>query len=98
MVAETLEQALPAATRLLSTTTSAPQTGSAGGSDSFGDIAQDYQRIQNALNELQARVDRLTSVVTAEISIEDSRSGLQENHNLARLTWMATTFIPLSFV
>ncbi|KAF2727379.1 hypothetical protein EJ04DRAFT_479110 [Polyplosphaeria fusca] len=97
MVTETLEQAVPAAARLLPLAPPVPNlietlTGA------FEDIAQDFRRVQNALNELQARVDRLTSIVTAEISIEDSRRGLQENHNLARLTWMATTFIPLSFV
>ncbi|KAF2260860.1 hypothetical protein CC78DRAFT_471907 [Lojkania enalia] len=55
-------------------------------------------RVQRALDELQSRVDRLSSVVTAEISIEDARRGLEENHNLARLTWLATIFIPLSYV
>ncbi|KAJ4359537.1 uncharacterized protein N0V89_000092 [Didymosphaeria variabile] len=87
MVTETLDQALPAAARLTSPSGSA-----------FADITPDFERVLNTLNELQARVDRLTSIVTAEITIEDSRRGLQENHNLARLTWLATTFIPLSFV
>jgi len=97
MISETLEQALPAAVRLLPL----PRSGIPPGgyrTDVVEDITQDYQRVQNALNELQNRVDRLSSIVMAEISIEDSRRGLQENHNLARLTWMATTFIPLSFV
>ena len=58
----------------------------------------DFRRVLNAVNELQERVDRLTNIVTSEISIEDSRRGLNENHNLARLTWLATTFIPLTFV
>ncbi|KAF2122743.1 hypothetical protein BDV96DRAFT_5507 [Lophiotrema nucula] len=96
MVAETLEQALPAAARLASDFPRRQRSSMP--SFAFEDITQDFQRVQNALNELQARVDRLTSVVTAEISMEDSRRGLQENHNLARLTWMATTFIPLTFV
>lgn len=94
MVTETLEQALPAAARL--TSLSLPHDNAE--NDAFADIIADYRRVLNALNELQARVDRLTSVVTSEISIEDSRRGLQENHNLARLTWLATTFIPLTFV
>lgn len=96
MVSETLQQALPAATRLLSESDSLADPLPARGE--FEDIAQDYRRIQDSLNEIQTRVDRLTAIVTSEISIEDSRRGLQENHNLARLTWMATTFIPLSFV
>jgi len=94
MVTETLEQALPAAARL----SSVAQPGTSAQNDGFQDIAAEYQRVLSALNELQARTDRLTSVVTSEMSIEDSRRGLQENHNLARLTWLATIFIPLTFV
>ncbi|PMD13338.1 hypothetical protein NA56DRAFT_683033 [Hyaloscypha hepaticicola] len=39
---------------------------------------------------------RLTSVVTASISIDDSHRGLQDTRNVTRLTWLATCFIPLS--
>lgn len=90
MVKETIEQAFPAAIRLTSTTDNP--------NPYFQDILPDYQRVQKSLNELQDRVDRLTTVVTSEISTMDSRRGLEENHNLARLTWLATIFIPLSFV
>lgn len=64
----------------------------------YDDIIPDFKRVLAAVNELQERVDRLTSIVTSEISIEDSRRGLEENHNMARITWLATIFIPLSFV
>jgi Mg2+ and Co2+ transporter CorA len=93
MVSETLGQALPAAKRL----TTAPHDAAAK-DEAFADISADFDRILSALNELQGRVDRLTAIVTSEISIEDSRRGLEENHNRARLTWLATTFIPLTFV
>ncbi|KAF1836636.1 hypothetical protein BDW02DRAFT_222005 [Decorospora gaudefroyi] len=66
--------------------------------DGFEDIVPDFRRVLAAVNELQERVDRLTSIVTSEISIEDSRRGLEENHNMARLTWLATIFIPLTFI
>lgn len=66
--------------------------------DGFEDIIPDFRRVLAAINELQERVDRLTGIVTSEISIEDSRRGLEENHNLARLTWLATTFIPMTFI
>jgi len=66
--------------------------------DAFDDIVPDFRRVLAAVNELQERVDRLTSVVTSEISIEDSRRGLVENHNMARITWLATIFIPLTFI
>ncbi|KAH7130171.1 hypothetical protein B0J11DRAFT_429256 [Dendryphion nanum] len=90
MVKETIEQAFPAAIRLTSTSNNP--------NPYFQDIFPDFQRVQQSLNELQERVDRLTTVVTSEISTVDSRRGLEENHNLSRLTWLATTFIPLSFV
>lgn len=64
----------------------------------FEDILPDFRRVLAAVNELQERVDRLTGIVTSEISIEDSRRGLEENHNMARLTWLATIFIPLTFI
>lgn len=90
MIHETIEHALPAAERL---------TASAGGpNNSFNDIVPDFDRVRFTLNELQDRVDRLTAVVTSEISKEDSRRGLEENRYLARLTWLATTFVPLTFV
>lgn len=69
-----------------------------GGGSWVEDIVPDYKRVQALLDDLQERVDRLTTVVASEISTEDSRRSLEENHNLARLTWLATTFIPLSFV
>lgn len=59
---------------------------------------QDYKLVLNALEEYQARIDRLTEVVTAVISIQDSRRGYKDNKNLQWLTWLATFFIPLSFV
>jgi Mg2+ and Co2+ transporter CorA len=90
MVSETLDHALPAAKRL----TAPPQ----GEDNPLDDIRPDFKHVSAKLDELQERVDRLTAVVASEISTEDSRRGLQENHNLAKLTWLATTFIPLSFV
>lgn len=58
----------------------------------------DFESVSSQMKELQDRTDRLTSVVMAAISIEDSRRGLQENKNVARLTWLATVFIPLTFI
>ncbi|KAJ9654951.1 hypothetical protein H2201_008907 [Coniosporium apollinis] len=58
----------------------------------------DFTRALSYMEEYQKRIDRLSSLVAAVISIKDSRRGLEENRNLARLTWLATFFIPLSFV
>ncbi|KAI0393595.1 hypothetical protein F5Y17DRAFT_301615 [Xylariaceae sp. FL0594] len=59
---------------------------------------QDFSFIQSQLSEYQHRIDRLTAVVTGIISIEDSRRSIQDNHNIGRLTWLATIFIPLSLI
>jgi len=58
----------------------------------------DFTRALSYMEEYQQRIDRLTSVVTATISNKDSRRSLEDNRNVARLTWLATFFIPLSFV
>jgi hypothetical protein len=90
MVTETIEHALPAASRL---TALGP-----GAASSVDDIAPDFKRIFYALSELQSRADNMTSVIMSKMSIEDTRRGLTESHSLARLTWLATIFIPLSWV
>lgn len=58
----------------------------------------DFARALSYMEEYQQRIDRLSSLVAAVISIGDSRRGLDENRNLQRLTWLATFFVPLSFV
>ncbi|RDL38946.1 Uncharacterized protein BP5553_03286 [Venustampulla echinocandica] len=61
-------------------------------------LRDDFARILLYMEEYQQRIDRLTSVVTAIISIADSRRSQADNKNVARLTWLATFFIPLSFI
>ncbi|KAJ4393737.1 hypothetical protein N0V93_002952 [Gnomoniopsis smithogilvyi] len=66
--------------------------------DCINAYQQDFTLILNSMEEFQSRIDRLTEVVTAVISIQDSRRGYKDNKNLQWLTWLATFFIPLSFV
>ena len=61
-------------------------------------LRDDFARVLSYMEDYQTRIDRLTSVVTAIISIDDSRRGRDDNRNVTRLTWLATFFIPLSFV
>jgi hypothetical protein len=58
----------------------------------------DFLLILSYLEEYQKRIDRLTSVVTAAIQIEDSRRALGDARNIGRLTWLATFFIPFSLI
>lgn len=62
------------------------------------EMREDFVRILGYMVEYQNRIDRLTSVVTAIISMQDSQRSREDNKNVARLTWLATFFIPLSFV
>ncbi|KAI1354501.1 hypothetical protein F5Y01DRAFT_273013 [Xylaria sp. FL0043] len=59
---------------------------------------QDFELITEKLEEYQARIDQLTAVVTAVISIDNSQRSLQDNRNIGRLTLLATFFIPLSLI
>lgn len=61
-------------------------------------LTPSFTNILASLHEYQRRIDGLTSVVTAIISIDDSRRSRDDNRNVARLTWLATFFVPLSFV
>ncbi|KAG4285112.1 hypothetical protein FPRO06_06372 [Fusarium proliferatum] len=62
------------------------------------DITPDIEEVIRQMSELQERTDRLTTMVVAAISIADSHRSLEESRNVARLTWLATIFIPLSFI
>lgn len=62
------------------------------------EMREDFERILGYMVEYQQRIDRLTSIVTAIISMQDSQRSREDNKNVARLTWLATFFIPLSFV
>jgi Mg2+ and Co2+ transporter CorA len=59
-------------------------------------LREDFIRLRMSMEEFEKRIDRLTSVVTASISIDDSHRGLKDTTNVTRLTWLATCFIPLS--
>ncbi|GAP87794.1 putative Mg2+ transporter Zinc transport protein [Rosellinia necatrix] len=65
---------------------------------SISHYKSDLAQVKSQLEEYQGRIDQLTSVVTAVISIDNSRRSLQDNRNIGRLTWLATLFIPLSLV
>ncbi|KAL8753940.1 MAG: hypothetical protein Q9199_004699 [Rusavskia elegans] len=61
-------------------------------------LEKDFEIILDELNHLHERAERIMSVVTAVMSIEESKKALQQNRSLARLTYLAVTFVPLSFV
>ncbi|KAG8157925.1 hypothetical protein KVR01_012197 [Diaporthe batatas] len=55
---------------------------------------EDYKLVLAHLEEYQSRIDRLTSVVTAVMAVEDTRRAITDARNIGFLTWLATFFIP----
>jgi hypothetical protein len=58
----------------------------------------DFVLVLSYMQEYQKRIDRLTSVVTAVISIDNSSRAMSDNRKLGRLTWLATFFLPFNLV
>ncbi|KAL2046375.1 hypothetical protein N7G274_001822 [Stereocaulon virgatum] len=63
----------------------------------LSDLKCDFDIILSDIEMLQTRADRIMAVVTATMSIEESQKANDQNRSLARLTWLAVTFVPLSF-
>jgi hypothetical protein len=93
MVKETLDRSLPVAARFTAGTMNTPQKDS-----TLDNIIPDFKRVLQNLQELETRVDRLIDRCTGEMQLAAARESLAESHNLARLTWLATIFVPLTFV
>ena len=59
--------------------------------------AADFKLSLGFMEEYQQRIDNLTAVVTAVISIEDAERNAQDSKNVRNLTILATLFIPPTF-
>ena len=62
------------------------------------DRQKDYEMLLSSIDTLQVQADRVMAVVTAVMSIDESKKAFEQNRSLARLTWLAITFAPLSFI
>lgn len=58
----------------------------------------DLGDILKRLAELERRNEKIMGAVATVISIEDTHIGLRENRNMGRLTWLATVFLPLTYI
>ena len=67
-------------------------------SDCIGSLREDFRVVEMAINELQNRIEQIVAIITATISIEESRRVINLNQYLGRLTYLAVIFAPLSFV
>jgi Mg2+ and Co2+ transporter CorA len=66
--------------------------------DGLPALLRDFQLVLRDIDAIQARINNIVSVATALQSIEESRRAMQQNRNVTRLTYLATIFIPPTFV
>jgi Mg2+ and Co2+ transporter CorA len=91
MVHDTLEVALPAAKRLVRNK-DGPKN------KHLVDITSDFERVQNLLKESEGRLDSLSDKSSADMQLRAAGQSLAESRNMKKLTWLASLFLPLSFV
>ena len=61
-------------------------------------LEKDFETLLSNLNDLHERAERIMSATTAVMSLDESQKALKQDRSLARLTYLAVTFVPLSFV
>ena len=57
-------------------------------------MREDFARVLSYIEEYRQRIDLVTTI----ISISDNQDDFEYNQKVARLTWLATFFIALSFL
>ena len=62
------------------------------------DLRPDFEILSNDINRLIARANAIMATLTAVMSIEETKKAIQQNKSLTRLTWLAATFVPLTFL
>jgi hypothetical protein len=82
----------------ISQTTPAPAPPSGPVPGAIKAYENDFRLALGYMEEYQERIDRLTTVVTAVMSIADSRRALADNKNISQLTKLAFLFVPFSLV
>ena len=61
-------------------------------------LIQDYEQIALSIDTYSRRLETTVSVATSLIQAIDSRRSFTETANISRLTYLALSFIPLTFV
>ena len=61
-------------------------------------ISEDYKHIGLSIDTYSRRLEGLVSIATSLIQAIDSRRSLTETASISRLTYLALSFIPLTFV
>lgn len=61
-------------------------------------LIEDYEYIAASIDTYSRQLEAMVPVVTSLIQIVDSQQSLKETANIARLTYLALVFMPLTFV
>ena len=61
-------------------------------------LMEDYEHIALGIDTYSRRLEAQVSIATSLIQAIDSRRSLTETRNISRLTYLALSFIPLTFV
>lgn len=61
-------------------------------------LIEDYEYIASTIHTYSRQLEAMVPVVTSLIQIVDSQQALKETANIARLTYLALVFMPLTFV
>jgi len=72
-------------------------TGSTSPFDSWKDILTNLHDILHRLEILHCRADKIMAVSMAVTAREESKKATQESHAITRVSYLAFTFVPLSF-
>lgn len=62
------------------------------------ELADDFQCLEKMLDTTSQRVDKSINLLAALVSIEEAKQALDENHGIARLSFLAIVFLPFSTV
>ena len=61
-------------------------------------IREDYQQIAFGIDTYSRRLEAMVSIATSLVQATDSRRSLTETVDISRLSYLALSFIPLTFI
>ena len=67
-------------------------------SQAWSGLCTDFRDLDSRRSVLEARVDRITATMTAIIAIDENKKATNNANDVARITYLAFVFVPLSFL
>ena len=66
--------------------------------ESYTSLIEDYEHISTSINECGRRLESMLPFFISLTQVVDSRRSFAKTANISRLTILALTFVPLTFV